>query len=322
MSIESIMSLAGKLRRTLFGISEREALFSRRGFPAQTDARPYLEKIGATFILGYNGALARMSNGSLVETLSRVDREMSGFAYEGAAMAMALLDMLTPWNRRRLDGFLSGPGEKHYYMVHIGAGWALARLKRSVPGYLQNRHPVYRWLVMDGFGFHQGYFRWRQYVEERRPEPGLSGYAARAFDQGLGRALWFVCGADVDQAVERVSAFPERRRADLYSGIGLAVTYAGKPTAAELGRLRALAQPYQKELAQGAAFAAKARERAGIPAAHTELACRELCGLSAARAATLSDRALADLPQDGDIPAYEIWRTRLRNMIAEEKTTT
>jgi len=316
-------SLAGKLRRTLFGISEREALFSRRGFPARTDACRYLEKVGATFILGYNAALARVNNRLLTEDLNRVEKDLSGFAFEGAAMAKALLDMLTPWNRRRLTAFLEGPGDRHFYMVHIGAGWALARLKRSVSTYLQSRHPVYRWLVMDGYGFHQGYFHWRRSVLEQRPEPGLSGYAARAFDQGLGRALWFVGGADVDKVVALAMTFPERRRADLFSGIGLAVTYAGKPTAGGLRKLRTLAPTYLREIAQGAAFAAKARQRAGNPAAHTELACRELCGLSAAKAADYSDRALADLPpDDDDLPAYEIWRTRLRNMIAEEKTAT
>jgi hypothetical protein len=314
--------LVGKLRRSVFGISEREALFSRRGFPCRTAARDYLEKVGSTFILGYNAALARMSDAALTEDLNRSDPELSGFAFEGAAMAKALLDLLTPWNRTRLSTFLAGPGDRHYYMVHIGAGWALARLKRAVQGYLQSHHPVFRWLVMDGYGFHQGYFHWRRFIEERQPQPGLTGYAARAFDQGLGRALWFVRGADVDNVVASAMAFPERRRSDLFSGIGLAVTYAGKPSAAEMQRLRALAPGYLKEIAQGAAFGAKARQRAGNPTAHTELACQQLCGLSAVTAAEYTDRALADLPDDGDQPAFEIWRSRLRNMIPQEKTTT
>ncbi len=314
--------LAGKLRRTLFGISEREALFSRRGFPSDTPARGYLEKLGATFIFGYNAALYEASVEELVKMLYRVEAELNGFAYEGAAMAMALLDQLTPWNRKRLGSFLEGAGERHLYMVHIGAGWALARLKRPVGRYLKNRHPVYRWLVMDGYGFHQGYFHWRRFIEQRELQPGLSGYEARAFDQGLGRALWFVSGADVDRVVKLAMAFPERRRSDLFSGIGLAAAYAGKPSAAALQQFRALAPAFLNELAQGAAFAAKSRQRAGNRAAHTELACQELCGLSARVAADYTDEALRGLPEESEAPAYEIWRTRLQKMMSEEKTIT
>jgi hypothetical protein len=68
------------------------------------------------------------------------------------------------------------------------------------------------------------------------------------------------------------------------------------------------------ELAQGVAFAAKARERAGNPAAHTELAAQAICGLSAAEAAAVTDAAFQDLPADrpGE-PAFEVWRRRIQD---------
>jgi hypothetical protein len=76
---------------------------------------------------------------------------------------------------------------------------------------------------------------------------------------------------------------------------------------------------YQSYLAQGAAFAAKARQRAGNPTAHTELACQVLCGMSAGKAAELTDSSLRDLPPDGAQPAYEHWRQRIQSYFAAEE---
>lgn len=315
--------LAGKLRRRLFGLSEREALFSRRGFPAETRMVAYLEGLGATFIRGYNAGLEADSQSHLTEVLDQTDPELAGFAYEGASMALALMDILTPWNRGRLNTFLKGPGERHVYMVHIGAGWALARLGRAINPFLNRCDPLFRWLVMDGYGFHQGYFHWRRYIEQRQPETKLKGYAARAFDQGLGRAMWFVGGADLEKVTATAMTFPQNRHSDLFSGLGLAAAYAGKPNTDELQDWLGLPPEYLRPIRQGVAFAAEARRRAGNPAAHTETACFQLCGLTASEAAACTDEALHDLPEATDaVPAYEIWRRRVQAMMTEEKTTT
>jgi len=62
-------------------------------------------------------------------------------------------------------------------------------------------------------------------------------------------------------------------------------------------------------------FAAAARERAGNPADHTELACRLLAGVSGHEAGELAEGARRDLPRDGDEPAYEAWRARVRDIV-------
>ena len=69
--------------------------------------------------------------------------------------------------------------------------------------------------------------------------------------------------------------------------------------------------------AQGVAFAAKCRQRAGNPAAHTELACAILCGMSAEQAAAVTDISLEGLNQDGEMPAYEVWRQRVQLMFGQ-----
>jgi hypothetical protein len=98
--------------------------------------------------------------------------------------------------------------------------------------------------------------------------------------------------------------------------VGLAAAYAGGVEAATLESLPRIAREQAPHLRQGAAFAAKARERAGNPASHTALACRLLCGMEAEAAARVTDEALASLPADGETPAFEVWRTRVRKRLA------
>jgi hypothetical protein len=306
----------GRLSRIVFGISDDEASFERRGFECRDErVRPRLELIGRTFLEGYHAAL-EFEGGELSARLDAVESPLRGFAFEGAGMALALLDIVTPWRRTHLKSFVEGEGSEHAYMVYVGAGWALARLRRDPARALKNFDPLLGWLAVDGYGFHEGYFKWPAYVARQERPRRLSGYARRAFDQGLGRSLWFVKGADVENIAATVAAFNEERRADLWSGVGLACAYAGGVDGVGVAVLRVLAGRYTPHLAQGAAFAAKARMRAHNPAAHTDDACRILCRQSSWQAASVTDKALLNLTSDTDEPAYEIWRQRIRHEFA------
>jgi enediyne biosynthesis protein E3 len=309
----------GRLRRRIFGISSEEASFSRRGFRGSDKAaREYLEGIGRGFLQGYHAALDEDRPDRLGSMLDGIESELRGFAFEGAGMGLYLLDLLTPWKRDRLQRFLAGPGAMHVYMVHVGAGWALAQLARKVDRALVRFDPLLGWLAVDGYGFHQGYFHWPVAVDCQRVPAKLSGYAPRVFDQGLGRSLWFVEGADVDRIAEKIVRFPRSRHADLWSGVGLACAYAGGVSTDAIESLITIACAYQPQVAQGVTFAAKSRELAGNLTPHTELASRLICGMPAEEAARLTDLALIDLPPDGTIPAYEVWRQRIQaNWIKE-----
>ena len=309
------------IRRQLFGISPREAEFARRGFHCTSDAaREHLERCGKTFIHGYNAALVCREEGHLSDELGKVAHQLQGFAFEGVAMALALLDGLTPWRHDRFKRFLAGPGGRHVYMVHVGAGWALARLRRRLDRPLARLDPLLRWLVVDGYGFHQGYFSPRRFLSGQNN--GLTGYASRAFDFGLGRCLWFANGADVESVVSTLDRFPPARRADLWSGVGLACTYAGGADTDDLAALVKAASGFKPQLAQGAAFAAKARRRAGNTAPHTDPACWMLCGTSSDEAAAVTDEALVDLPSpDGAETAFEVWRRRIQGRFGPSTAT-
>jgi hypothetical protein len=306
----------GRLRRIIFGISPEEATFRSRGFSYRDErARVRLERIGATFLEGYHTALEAEAGEPLARRLNTIEAEFRGFAFEGAAMALTLLDLLQPWGVGRLKSFVAGAGAAHEYMLYVGAGWALARLRRDPSRVRRSFDPLLGWLAADGYGFHEGYFKWPVYVARQEQPRRLSGYALRAFDQGLGRSLWFVRGAEVERVIETVGAFARERQSDLWSGVGLACAYAGGVDETDVEALRAGAGPFAPQLAQGAAFAAKARERASNAAAHTERACRILCGMTAGAAALITDAALIGLPTDGEAPAYEVWRRRIADAL-------
>lgn len=295
--------------RRLFRISREDVSASLRGDPGPS--RALMEEAASRFLDGYDAALRDSRAERLAARLDEVPAEVRGFAYEGAGTGLALLDTLAPW-RRRLAPFLHGPGAPHAFMALIGAGWVLARLPLSPERLRARFDPVLGWLALDGYGFCEGFFRWPRSVVRQEVPAGVRGYARRAFDVGLGRALWFVEGGDPERVAAAISGFPAARQGDLWSGAGVACTYAGGGDRSALERLRELAGPWRPQLAQGAAFAAFTRERAGNPAAHTETACRVLWGASAAAAAGIVAGAGRDLPPDGAEPAFEAWRRRVQ----------
>ncbi|WP_037908736.1 DUF1702 family protein [Actinacidiphila yeochonensis] len=307
------------LRRRVLTPGISNTLLSVRGFHEKTpESREMLETVGAMFLTGYGHAAEAGSSEEARERLEQIPERFRGFAYEGAAMGFAVRDGLPLGGRGHTAAFVDGPARHHSYMAYVGVGWAMARLPRFRWRTLYAPDPLLRWLVLDGYGFHQAYFRTEQYVHRQFQEPefpwpadGPLWYAQRAIDQGIGRALWFVAGTDPERAADLVDAFPASRRSDLYSGVGLAATYAGGADADELKALLVRSGEYRSDLAQGAVFAATAREEAGLLVPHNRLATEVLLGTTPEAVAELSRRTRPDVAGDGREPAYETWRRRI-----------
>jgi len=308
---------AGRLRCQVFLPDQSEVKFERRGFWAPDATRQAnLEKVGTKFLEGFAYGMGGRSLPDIELSLEMIEPAFRGFAYEGCSMALAVRDGIAPFNGHWVRDLLASRGAAHIYMAYIGVGWAMARLPRVRWRAIKPRDPLLRWLVMDGYGFHQAYFRTRQYVDgqHQAPIPGWpSEYANRAVDQGIGRALWFANGSDVSHVAEAIGKFAPARRGDLWSGAGLASVYAGGVDAGELSDMVRLAGEYRSHAAQGAVFAASARLRADLVTPGTELGVKAHCGMSVHEAAAVSDEARLDLPEtDGRLPAYEVWRERIR----------
>lgn len=305
------MSL-GWLRRWMFGIAPQETNCVWRQFRVSDErVRAHLEHIGEAFVLGYHAALEEHDPHRLTARLEAVALIRRGFAYEGAAMGLSLQDQLRPGHGHRFQLFLESSGAPHKYMMHVGAGWTLARCGWRIKRLMGRLDPLLRWLAIDGYGFHEGYFHWPRYLTGQQMPRRLTGYAQRVFDQGLGRSLWFVDGADVTRIPQTIAMLSPARHADLWSGIGLACAYAGGVEREQVAALQVLAGRYWLNLAQGAAFAAQTRRLAKNLVPHTETACEILCGMTATAAAEVTNDALDNLSSSKEQPAYELWRQRI-----------
>src|ERR1700724_3129184 len=102
------------IMKRLLSISLEECSFERRGFwMGNAEARKHLESVGEAFLAGYNMGLSTKDQESLAKKLNAFDTEVCGFAFEGAAMAMTVLDSLMPWRSSRVLSFLQGAGRGH-----------------------------------------------------------------------------------------------------------------------------------------------------------------------------------------------------------------
>lgn len=300
------MTALGNLLKPVFGVSEEATSFSED----DRQAAQRLKLVVRTVTKGCQITLQHSKFETLVSKLNEFDDELRGYAYEGAGIGLAALDCLLPW-KKRVRAFLDGPGSEFIYAVPLGAGMGLARLRRKPERFLAHLDPVLGWLILDGYGFHEGFFSSRRYIHKKEVPAHLSPYARRVFDHGMGRAIWFTCSTNVKRVTATIATFPVARRADLWSGVGLACGYTGGADRVAIETLRTAAGSYRPHLAMGVAIAANARHTVGNPSQYVELACEVLCGVSSETASHMVDVARQNLPGNGAEPAYEVWRQRL-----------
>src|SRR5690242_13501690 len=109
------------LYKHLLAISLNETRCEQRGFTVQEPlVKSNIERIGECFVYGYHAALDESRNDFLQGALTDIENDFRGFAYEGAGMALALLELLTPWKKNRFNSFIEQMGATHVYMVYIG----------------------------------------------------------------------------------------------------------------------------------------------------------------------------------------------------------
>jgi len=302
--------------RRLLRLSLEQARFQARGFAAADPSRQLaLETIGQTFIRGYNAALLARNAEAVLPFINSVSRTERGFAVEGAAMGAAIADAVS-FRKLLLPACMKAFESDFTYLAHVGAGWSLARVPWRRRRILAELDPLLRGLAFDGLGFHDTYFYHRRILAGWRRE--RSGYAACAYDQGVGRALWFVAGGSALAAIKLLSALPELRHSDIWSGLGLAMTYAGAATVDDIAVACEAAGPHRTQFAQGIAFACEARVLARHVPAHTDLAARAVWGIGAEELSGLVRKARDRLPEiESDLPRYEIWRRAVAGSLSQ-----
>jgi enediyne biosynthesis protein E2 len=315
-------TILGSVRRLLLAPKLSEVTFAKRGFPAvPSPVTRRLEAIPQSVICGFEWGMDARDQWEVERRLDLIDPEMRGFAYEGTTMAFTILDAMGGGHRTR--DLLRGPGRPHVLLAYIGMGFAMARLPRRlwrkvVPDLSGDPfYPTMSWLAVDGYGFDRAYFNTRRWVGAQKipapyPWEGSPDYFLRAVDQGIGRALWFIGGGRAPDVAAEAGRFAGQRQPDLWSGIGLAATFAGGSDGSGLAELRREAGAYWPDMAVGAVFAANARAYAEFVPDHTEAACLALADISVDKAVSLAAATIVTSPTEGTEPAYELWRQRIR----------
>jgi hypothetical protein len=301
-------------RRALY-LEQSAVDFDVRGFsgtPAAT--RNVLEDCGSAFLHGFNRELGTPAG--TVPDLSGLAAHRRGFGVEGAAMAACLRDQFRPFGSpRRLGALHERYAERYIYLLHVGVGWAMAKLHRSHPPYPRLTGGLLGWLAYDGWGFCRGFFAGSDALRRWVRHPGACEPVCGIRYQGLGRSLWFRDCGTPERIARRIAGLPTPHAGDLWSGVGLAATYAGGVDPAAYPALRELSGRNWPALAQGAAFGAEAWRRSGHTPAHAVTAVAALAGTDVDQAArwTLTTRTELDRP-DATAAGYQLWRFRVQQL--------
>jgi len=289
----------------LWPVAEVETVLAG-GRPATT-ANRRLQAVVSAFTTGYRAATF-----TATPDLGDVPRDLRGFAVEGAAMSFTLQGALEPPMTKLHDFAAAVPA--HSFLVSIGAGVALGRLGRTPPDFEMAANPELGYILYDGWGFYEALFHSRRFLERRAvPQVDTESAAARAFDQGLGRGIWFRYNGDVRSVVESVSGFVAERRPDIWSGLGFAAAYAGGIDDASAVRLAAASD--RVSAAVGASLATAVRLQSDESWEVTERIATAFSAVSPDHSLSLLARARATAT-GADV--YLEWRDLIRRSLSPQ----
>jgi hypothetical protein len=211
----------------------------------------------------------------LLEYLESIKPEFRSIGYESASMAIALNDFD---KSKELDIWLLfalGPALTHKAQVHVGLGWAIAKLNLPFLTAVEQIEKKLYYRVADGCGYYDGFFRNRHAVINQEFPDYMPIETKEFYYQGIGRSLWYSANGDIEKVRNSIESFPTDLYADLWRGIGLAVAYVGGCDADTLKNIFESANLYPGQLASGAALAAKSRMEANTITSDTTL-CSQL----------------------------------------------
>ena len=297
--------------RKFLALDPKRVEFRVRGFDlADKSHEARLESIGKAFLRGYNLTLTMRSFDEFGHAMAQETDLLRGFFIEGGAMGSALVDSL-PFRKAMLPRYIARFAGQFPILVHAGVGLTISKLPWREKGILAELDPFYRWLAYDGLGYHNMYFEPEKTLTG--PKRALSGYASRAYDQGAGRGIWFISGADIGKAAGTIATMASDRQSDLWAGVGLALCYAGPAGSAAFLEAKALAGPHAANMATGVAIACAARVKDQSLLPETREAISDLWRISpealAEQVESIRMAVASSALADGT--AYATWRAEI-----------
>lgn len=271
------------------------------------DVAEKIEKIISVFLETQLHCATSLPNADLALYLQKKDPEFRSIAYESASMAIAIRDLETGKTLDKWLYFARNPGKIHMAQVCVGLGWAIAKLGLDFLPVVKKINTMHYHRIADGCGYYDGSFRKKKTVLNQQVPGYIPGAAHAWYDQGVGRSLWYTGKGDVRVLINRIAAFPANRQPDLWRGAGTAIAYVGGSEERTLRLLFDKAASNSRQLAMGAALAAKSRADAGIVNIDTDNCARLWFQM-------LSEGESDTLP--GSI-SYQQWVVRTESRLAE-----
>ena len=242
-----------------------------------------MEKIKTIFQKAQEQASKAEDINELIAFLQTTEKEFLPVAYEGAAMTLALNDFsegdsISNW-KQLLDS-----SKKYSCQIYLGMGWAVGQQKKSELPFLELLSRNMQFRMWDGCGYYDGIFRQRQSIKSKKRSENILPKDFQAYDEGLGRSLWYICKGDVAKVGEMLATFDLERHVDLWRGVSIACCFVGGFDENKLKELIVSSGEYKVQLGIGAAMVAKIRIEADCITDNVELANKVFNQLSAEEA--------------------------------------
>ncbi|UFJ42434.1 DUF1702 family protein [Brevibacillus humidisoli] len=224
------------------------------------------------FFTGYNSGLRTELSVREIRTEldQRFDPFYRGFAYEGLGMGLAARSDVIRKGRLTFEYDIRQIDPGYIYQYYVGLGWWLHTRYRYRSEKYRRRlavlHPHFALIIYDGVGFKTGLFHKADITMAIDRFSRFAPDEQRVCWQGFGRSLWFLNQFDSEQTVQAVGRLPSSVRADVYSGVGLAIAYSAFDYPDWPAHARSLVEPvYHPAFDQGLAFGWETRRLQNRP---------------------------------------------------------
>lgn len=282
------------------------------------DIEARMERIRSVFQYGMSVSIDEEDMNLLEAALNSTENEFRSIAYEAAAMQLATKDISANDAFHHWRLFIKGPGVKHLTQSHIGLGWAMAQQQFPVFPFIETLEPLMQCRVIDGYGYYEGIFRKRRSIGEQQIPSTLRNKFLRAYDQGLGRSLWYASKGYCEKIAAMVETFPASRHKDLWRGIGTACAYVGGFDENLLIQL-ASASGHGIQLSIGATLVSRSRAEAGAHNRYIDMACRIWCDCTSEEASGISLKT-EPLPAEEIVDPCQSWITNIETALLAVRT--
>ena len=224
-----------------------------------------MRQIQSAFLEAKGFALLANQKEQLSVFLSAISGDFSSVSFEGASMGLAInsynkTKTLSEWN-----WLVEKYSAVHTSQIYVGLGWAIAELGVNPTSIVSDLNSASGYRVMDGVGYYHGILRRRAAIERQLIPDIVSISLLPAYDQGLGRSLWYNAGGEIEPVLKKIELFPKDRTPALWRGIGVAITYVGGASNKQVEAIREASKSNLAHLKYGALMALLSRKKAGTP---------------------------------------------------------